>query len=183
MDKKIINFNASLRSKTLPNFQAGDVVKIHLKIKEGEKERIQIFEGLIIAIKGKQSSSYTITVRKVSNGVGIEMIVPVLSHNVEKIEFIKRAKVRRSKLYYVRGLTAKQSRMKYKTTTVEDITPKEETEIKETEKIIPSETQKEETEENKEMAMSEKQNEKAEEVNQIKKNSTKIVEDKAKTAK
>lgn len=96
------------------DFQAGDVVKVHLKIKEGGKERIQIFEGLVIAVKGRQSSSPTITVRKVSHGVGVEMIVPVLSPNVSKIELVKKAKVRRAKLYYVRELTTKQSRMKYK---------------------------------------------------------------------
>jgi len=114
MDKKIIEFNQKLRNKKNLDLQAGDVVKVHLKIKEGEKERIQIFEGLILAIKGKQSSSPTITVRKVSHDVGIEMIVPVLSKNVSKIELIKKAKVRRAKLYYIRKLTAKQSRMKYK---------------------------------------------------------------------
>jgi large subunit ribosomal protein L19 len=114
MDKKIIEFNADTRKGKVAYFRAGDVVKVHLKIKEGEKERLQIFEGLIIAIKGKQSSSPTITVRKISNGVGVEMILPLLSKNVQKIELIKRAMVRRSKLYYVRGLTAKQSRMKYK---------------------------------------------------------------------
>lgn len=98
----------------MPELQAGDVVKVSLRIKEGEKERTQNFEGLIIAIKGGQSSSRIITVRKVSNGVGVEMIIPMSSKNVEKIELIKRAKVRRAKLYYVRGLTTKQSRMKYK---------------------------------------------------------------------
>jgi len=96
------------------DFQAGDVVKIHMKIKEGQKERIQMFEGLVIAVKGRQSSSPTITVRKVTHGVGVEMIMPLLSPNISKIELIKRAKVRRAKLYYVRNLTAKQSRMKYK---------------------------------------------------------------------
>lgn len=96
------------------DFQAGDVVKVSMKIKEGGKERIQIFEGLVIAVKGRQSSSPTLTVRKVSHGVGVEMIIPVLSPNISKITLVKRAKVRRSKLYYVRDLTAKQSRMKYK---------------------------------------------------------------------
>ena len=114
MDKKIIEFNQKERGDKKMDFQAGDVVKVFLKIKEGEKERTQMFEGLIIAVKGGQSSSPTITVRKVSHGVGVEMILPVLSKNVQKIELIKRAKVRRAKLYYVRSLTAKQSRMKYK---------------------------------------------------------------------
>jgi len=114
MDKKIIEFNKIERGEKKMDFQAGDVVKISLRIKEGGKERIQNFEGLVIAVKGGQSSSPKITVRKVSNGVGVEMIVPLLSKNVEKIELVKRAKVRRAKLYYVRGLTTKQSRMKYK---------------------------------------------------------------------
>ena len=109
----MIEFNKNLRAEKKIDFQAGDVVKAYLKIKEGEKERIQIFEGLIIAVKGKQSSSPTITIRKISNGVGVEMILPILSKNVQKIELVKRAKVRRAKLYYVRNLTAKQSRMKY----------------------------------------------------------------------
>jgi large subunit ribosomal protein L19 len=114
MEKKVIEFNKNLRAKNTPDFHAGDVVKVHLKIKESGKERVQIFEGLIIGIKGKQSSSPTITVRKISHSVGVEMIIPILSKNVQKIELIKRAKVRRAKLYYVRKLTAKQSRMKYK---------------------------------------------------------------------
>jgi large subunit ribosomal protein L19 len=114
MDKKIIEFNKNLRGSKKIDFQAGDVVKIHLKIKEGGKERVQMFEGIVIGIKGKQSSSPTITVRKISHGVGVEMILPILSKNVQKIELVKKAKVRRAKLYYIRELTAKKSRMKYK---------------------------------------------------------------------
>ena len=115
MEKKIIEFNNSQRQgKYMPDLRSGDVVKVFLKIKEGEKERTQIFEGLIIAIKGGQSSSPTITVRKTSNDVGVELILPIYSKNIEKIELVKRAKVRRAKLYYVRTLTKKQSRMKYK---------------------------------------------------------------------
>ncbi len=115
MEKKIIDFNNKQRAlKETQDFRSGDVVKVSLRIKEGGKERTQIFEGLIIAIKGGQSSSKTITVRKVSRGVGVEMIIPLGSKNVEKVELIKRAKVRRAKLYYVRTLTTKQSRMKYK---------------------------------------------------------------------
>jgi large subunit ribosomal protein L19 len=114
MDKKIIEFNKNLRGDKKIDFQSGDVVKIHLRIKEGEKQRVQIFEGLILGIKGRQSSSPMMTVRKVSHGVGVEMIVPILSKNVEKIELVKKAKVKRAKLYYVRNLTAKKSRMKYK---------------------------------------------------------------------
>jgi large subunit ribosomal protein L19 len=114
MQKKLIDFNLSQRAKKMPDFQSGDVVKVYRKIKEGEKERIQIFEGLIIAIKGRQSSSPTITVRKVSEGIGVELVLPIYSKGIEKIELVKRAGVRRAKLYYLRGLTAKKSRMKYK---------------------------------------------------------------------
>ena len=114
MQKKIIDFNSSQRSKKTPDLQSGDVVKVYRKIKEGEKERIQIFEGLVIAIKGKQSSSPMITVRKVSEGVGVELVLPIYSKGIEKIELVKKAGVRRSKLYYLRGLTVKKSRMKYK---------------------------------------------------------------------
>jgi large subunit ribosomal protein L19 len=114
MQKKVAEFIKLQREDKKMDFQAGDVVKVHLRIKEGAKERIQVFEGLIIAVKGRQSSSPTITVRKVSHGVGVEMIVPILSKNIDKIDLIKKAKVRRAKLYYVRKLTAKQSRMKYR---------------------------------------------------------------------
>jgi len=114
MQKKIIEFNKALRGDSKLDFQAGDVVKVYRKIKEGDKERTQMFEGIIIATRGRQSSSPTITVRKVSNGVGVELVLPILSPNIEKIEVVKRAKVRRSKLYYLRELTAKKSRLKYK---------------------------------------------------------------------
>lgn len=114
MRKEIIEFNNEQRKGNKMDFQAGDVVKIHLKIKEGGKERVQVFEGIVIAIKARQSSSPKITVRKVSHGVGVEMILPLLSKNVDKIELVKKAKVRRAKLYYVRDLTTKQSRMKYR---------------------------------------------------------------------
>lgn len=114
MQKKLIEFNKAQRERKLPEFQAGDVVKVYRKIKEGDKERIQLFEGIIIAVKGGQSSSPMITVRKVSGGIGVELILPIHSPEIERIELVKRAKVRRAKLYYLRGLTAKNSRMKYK---------------------------------------------------------------------
>lgn len=132
MRKEIIEFNKSQRGKTKLDFQSGDVVKVHLKIKEGGKERVQVFEGLIIAIGGRQSSSPKITVRKVSHGVGVEMILPLLSKNIQKIELLKKAKVRRAKLYYVRDLSAKQSRMKYKD--ISDYIKKEEEKPAEEEK-------------------------------------------------
>ena len=87
--------------KPRPNVQVGDVVKLHMKIKEGDKSRIQIFQGMVIAIKG-DGLGKMITVRKISNGIGVERMVPLHSPNLEKIEIVKRGKVRRSKLYYMR---------------------------------------------------------------------------------
>ncbi len=116
MQSKVIAFNQSQRhqSEAILGLRGGDVVKVHRKIKEGAKERIQIFEGMIIAIKGGQSASRTITVRKVSQGgYGVEIVVAVNSPMIEKIELVKRAKVRRSKLYYVRDKAAKALRFKY----------------------------------------------------------------------
>ncbi len=112
MHNEVITFNTSQRQTTI-DLRAGDIVKIHRKIREGEKERIQIFEGMIIAVKGRQSSSPTVTVRKVSNDVGVEIIVPIFSPNIDKIEIVKRAHVRKSKLYYVREKANKALRFKY----------------------------------------------------------------------
>lgn len=114
MKKKLIEFNQAQRSKKMPKLQSGDIVKVYRKIKEGSKERTQMFEGIIIAVKGRQSSSPMITVRKVSSGIGVELILPVYSPMIEKIELVKRAKVRRAKLYYIRKKSAKSLRMKYK---------------------------------------------------------------------
>jgi len=114
MNNKLLDFNKSQQVSKMPVFRAGDVIKVFRKIIEGGKERIQIFEGMVIAVKGKQSSSQMITVRKVSNGVGVEITIPVQSPNIEKIEMVKRAKVRQGKLYFVRERSAKSLKMKYK---------------------------------------------------------------------
>lgn len=137
MQKKVIEFNKELRGANMTEFAAGEVVKVYRKIKEGDKERIQIFEGIIIAVKGGQSSSPTITVRKVSNGIGVELIIPIFSPSVEKIEKVKSAKIRRAKLYYLRGLTAKKSRMKY--TDAEAIVPEEQIEAPVSEEVVAEE--------------------------------------------
>lgn len=113
MNNKLMEFNKSQKTSEMPKFRAGDVVKVFRKIIEGGKERVQVFEGMIIAIKGAQSSSAMITVRKVSNGFGVEIVVPIQSPNIEKIELLKRAKVRSSKLYYVRDRSAKSLKMKF----------------------------------------------------------------------
>ena len=142
MQKEIIEFNKALRGEAKLDFKAGDVVKVYRKIKEGDKERTQMFEGIIIAIHGRQSSSPTITVRKVSNGVGVELVLPLLSPNIEKIELVKKAKVRRSKLYYLRELTAKKSRLKYKGLD-EFVKPEEKIEEPEETPVIEEDTKEE----------------------------------------
>jgi large subunit ribosomal protein L19 len=95
----------------LPRFRSGDTVRVHVKIKEGEKYRIQVFEGVVIAHKNNGVSS-TFTVRKVSFGYGIERIFPLHSPIVEKLEIVKSGKVRRSRLYYLRGRRGKAARLK-----------------------------------------------------------------------
>jgi len=95
----------------LPRFRAGDTVRVHVKIKEGEKYRIQVFEGVVIAQKNNGISS-TFTVRKVSLGYGTERIFPIHSPNIEKLEVVKSGKVRRARLYYLRGLRGKAARLK-----------------------------------------------------------------------
>ena len=96
----------------MPELRTGDTVRVHRKIVEEGKERVQIFEGLVIAKKGGQSSSPTITVRKSSFGIGVELILPVYSPSIEKIELVKRAKTRRSKLYFVRDKADRELKRK-----------------------------------------------------------------------
>ncbi len=94
-----------------PNFGPGDNVKVHVKIKEGEKERIQVFQGVVIS-KRKGSMNATFTVRKVSYGVGVERIFPLHSPAIDKIELVTRGRVRRAKIYYLRKLRGKAARIK-----------------------------------------------------------------------
>ena len=93
------------------NFHVGDTVKVYGKIKEGNRERIQVFEGTVLKIQGG-SSRATFTVRKVSNGVGVEKTWPVHSPNVEKVEIVRRGKVRRAKLNYLRDRVGKKAKVK-----------------------------------------------------------------------
>lgn len=97
----------------LPDFRPGDTVRVHVKIKEGDKERIQVFEGVVIRIKRK-SSRTTFTVRKVSYGIGVERIFPLYSPVIDKIEIKQKGSVRRSRLYYLRERMGKAARIKEK---------------------------------------------------------------------
>ncbi len=102
--------NSQIRTD-FPRFRPGDTVRVHVKIKEGDKYRIQVFEGVVIAHKNSGISS-TFTVRKVSFGYGIERIFPIHSPIIEKLEVVKSGKVRRARLYYLRGRRGKAARLK-----------------------------------------------------------------------
>jgi large subunit ribosomal protein L19 len=95
----------------IPQFKPGDTVKVHVRIKEGEKERVQVFQGVVIR-KRKGTTNSTFTVRKISYGVGVERIFPLHSPMIEKIEVVSRGRVRRSRLYYLRKLRGKAARIR-----------------------------------------------------------------------
>jgi large subunit ribosomal protein L19 len=97
--------------REFPAFRAGDTVVVNYKIIEGDKERIQSFRGDVLQIKG-EGATKTFTVRKISNGVGVERIFPFASPNIVEIQLMKRGKVRRARLYYLRGLVGKKARIK-----------------------------------------------------------------------
>jgi len=113
MDNIIDMLEKEQMRSDIPEFKSGDTVRVHVKIKEGDKERIQVFEGIVIR-KRKGNLGATFTVRKVSYGIGVERIFPLHSPNIEKIEVVKRGKVRRSRLYYLRELRGKAARIKEK---------------------------------------------------------------------
>jgi large subunit ribosomal protein L19 len=97
----------------IPDFRTGDTVKVHARIKEGEKERIQVFQGVVIR-KRKGNTGASFTVRKVSYGIGVERIFPLHSPFIDKVEILSRGKVRRARLYYLRKLRGKAARLKEK---------------------------------------------------------------------
>jgi large subunit ribosomal protein L19 len=100
-------------TSTPPEFRVGDSVKVHVKVREGDKDRIQIFQGMVIAMKGGGTGS-TFTVRKISDGVGVERIFPLHSPIIGKIEVVRRGRVRRAKLYYLRARRGKAARVEEK---------------------------------------------------------------------
>lgn len=102
--------NSQLR-KDIPNFRSGDTVRVHVKIREGDKYRIQVFEGVVLALK-RHGASSTFTVRKVSSGYGVERIFPLHSPVIAKLEVVKRGRVRRARLYYLRERRGKAARLK-----------------------------------------------------------------------
>ena len=113
MSKLLEKFNKE-QEKELPDLRPGDTIKVHQKIKEGNKERIQIFEGVVIAKKHGKGIPATITVRKVVSGIGVERIFPIHSPSLDKIEVVKHGKVKRAKLYYLRTAKGKKAKLKRK---------------------------------------------------------------------
>ena len=111
MKEKIKNIEAAQMKAEVPQFNVGDTVRVHGKIKEGNRERIQIFEGVVLKKQGG-SNRETFTVRKNSNGIGVEKTWPLHSPNVERVEVIRRGKVRRAKLNYLRQRVGKAAKVK-----------------------------------------------------------------------
>ncbi len=109
----IDKINKSNLRSDIPDFSIGDTVKVYVKIKEGDKERVQMFQGTVIARDGG-SAQETFTVRRISHGIGVERVFPVHSPYIEKIEVVSSAHVRRAKLYYLRDLVGKKARLKEK---------------------------------------------------------------------
>ena len=108
----------SLVKRAAPKFEIGDTVRVHVTVSEGDKDRIQVYEGTVIARKGG-SNTETFTVRKVSYGVGVERIFPVLSPTIAKIDVVRRGRVRRAKLYYLRGKKGKMAKVAERETTAD----------------------------------------------------------------
>ena len=113
MDKIYESVKDNLKTD-IPQFSSGDTVSVGVKVIEGDRSRIQIFEGTVIAISSGSNVSKTFTVRKISNGVGVERIFPLHSPNIDSMKVVKKGKVRRAKLYYLRSRKGRASRVKEK---------------------------------------------------------------------
>jgi large subunit ribosomal protein L19 len=107
-------FNSKVSTRAFPDIRPGMTIKVHQRIKEGAKSRVQVYEGIVIARKHGAGIGATITVRKISNGIGVERVFPLHLPTVEKFEIVKTSKVRQSKLYYLRTKSARETRRKVK---------------------------------------------------------------------
>jgi large subunit ribosomal protein L19 len=119
--EKIENEQIEKIGKTIPSFSSGDTVKVGYKITEGERTRIQNYEGVVISRKGGSTLSASFTVRKISFGEGVERVFPLYSTNIDSITVLRRGRVRRSKLYYLRSLRGKSARIAEKTSYKKEI--------------------------------------------------------------
>jgi large subunit ribosomal protein L19 len=111
---KLIEDEYQEKRASYPEFGAGDTVNVHVKIREGNKERVQQFQGTVLQRRNPNSNGETFTVRKISSGIAVERIFPLLSPNIDKIEVLRRGKVRRARLFYLRGRKGKAARIKEK---------------------------------------------------------------------
>ena len=111
---KIVEQELASKRSTMPEFKAGDTINVHVKIREGTKERIQQFQGIVLYRRGYGTNGESFSVRKISNGVGVERVFPILSPSIEKIALVKAGKVRRAKLFYLKGRQGKAARIKEK---------------------------------------------------------------------
>jgi large subunit ribosomal protein L19 len=111
MMKRIAHIEKDYMREDYPDFKSGDTLRVHVIIKEGDKERIQVFQGTVIGRRGSGTGA-TFTVRKISSGIGVERVFPLHSPNIAKIEKVRSGAVRRKKLYYLRNLTGKSARIK-----------------------------------------------------------------------
>lgn len=112
--KGILDAEYAAKRNSIPVFGAGDTINVHVKIKEGNKERIQLYQGVVIQRRNPNSMGESFTVRKTSNGIGVERIFPLLSPTVDKIEVVRRGKVRRARIFYLREARGKAARIKEK---------------------------------------------------------------------
>ena len=115
---KFVEQELAAKRTDIPVFKPGDTINVHVKISEGNKERVQQFQGVVLSRRGKGTNGETFAVRKVSNGIGVERIFPAVSPSIDKIEFVKAGKVRKAKLYYLRGRQGKSARIKEKLTSL-----------------------------------------------------------------
>lgn len=111
---KFVEEESKAVKEKFPKFSAGDTVNVHYKIKEGNKERVQQFQGAVLQIRNQGGNGETFTVRKISSGIAVERIFPILSPNIEKIELVRKGRVRRARLFYLRGRKGKAARIKEK---------------------------------------------------------------------
>jgi large subunit ribosomal protein L19 len=109
---KLVEADFSTKRKDIPAFGAGDTINVHVKIKEGNKERIQNFQGTVIQRKNPNTNGESFTVRKISGGIAVERIFPLLSPSVDKIEMVRKGSVRRARIFYIRDKKGKSSRIK-----------------------------------------------------------------------
>jgi len=100
--------------KKFPDFKSGDTINVYIKIREGNKERVQQFQGTVIQRKGVGTNSETFTIRKISDSIAVEKIIPLFSPNIEKIDLVRKSKVRRARLFYLRKRKGKQAKIKEK---------------------------------------------------------------------